>query len=164
MTENKKKENEIILNQFSENMKILEKAYIKGNPIFDIKDAPLWLQERILENSNENTLKKLYNEYKNNGKMISESDRIMIQSIIKTKLITYGGPFYFTFMKSPILHNQILEVPTHKKAIEIAEILSYKRIELCTSFNDREEKNIDYNIYDKKSNKWSGWETKVNDE
>ena len=126
---------------------------------FDLNKGPLWLQEIILEKSNDALLKEVYKNYKENDARLSTANMFYI-NLLCMKGLNARGPFDFTFMESFKLPNQILRVPTHIKAMKIAEILDYKRIESCASLNEDGDDIIDSICYDEKHQKWLEWESK----
>ena len=135
---------------------------------FDLNIGPLWLQEIILEKSNNEHLKKLYSEYKENGTKISTDDKFYI-NLICVKGLNARGPFDFTFVESSKPHEHepsfelikpSLRIQTHVKAMKVAEILQTKRIESCASLNEHGDDIIDSICYDEKHQKWLEWESK----
>ena len=131
------------------------------NSIFNIDDAPLWVQEQVFyKYSQESYLLKIYETYIKTGEKIKRSDRLMIQSRTLANLYSHW-PFYFNFRNNSRINmmEQMIVLPSHKIAIKFAEISGYKFIE-SPKFIDNI---IDTNCYNKETGEWSGWETKVND-
>ena len=131
------------------------------NSIFNIDDAPLWVQELVfIKYSQESYLLKIYEKYIKTGKEIKRSDRLMIQSTTLANLYSHW-PFYFEFKNNSRIEmmDQMIKLPSHKIAIKFAEISGYKFIESTKFIGNI----IDTNCYNKETCEWSGWETKVSD-